>query len=120
MGKYIVKRVLLAIVSILIVSAITFFVMNIIPGGPFNKEKATSAEAQKVLEERYNLDKPIPEQYVIYMNNLLVRHQLPLVICDAKFLKRLYDMHAVRSERQIQIAAHRRFLTVHGFSFQLL
>ena len=70
MGKYIVKRVLLAIVSILIVSAITFFVMNIIPGGPFNKEKATSAEAQKVLEERYNLDKPIPEQYVIYMNNL--------------------------------------------------
>ena len=70
MGKYIVKRVLLAIISILIVSAITFFVMNIIPGGPFNKEKATSAEAQKVLEERYNLDKPIPEQYVIYMNNL--------------------------------------------------
>ena len=54
MGKYIVKRVLLAVVSILIVSAITFFVMNIIPGGPFNKEKATSAEAQKVLEERYN------------------------------------------------------------------
>ena len=49
MGKYIVKRVLLAIISILIVSAITFFVMNIIPGGPFNKEKAKSAEAQKVL-----------------------------------------------------------------------
>lgn len=71
MGKYIVKRVLLAIISILIVSAITFFVMNIIPGGPFNKEKATSVEAQKVLEERYNLDKPVPEQYVIYMNNLL-------------------------------------------------
>ena len=71
MGKYIVKRVILAIVSIFIVSAITFFVMNIIPGGPFNKEKATSKEAQKVLEERYNLDKPITTQYVLYMNNLL-------------------------------------------------
>ena len=71
MGKYIVKRVLLAILSILIVSAITFFVMNAIPGGPFNKEKATSKEAQQVLEERYNLDKPVPEQYVLYMNNLL-------------------------------------------------
>ena len=71
MGKYIGKRILLAIVSVLIVSAITFFVMNMIPGGPFNKEKATSAEAQRVLEERYNLDKPVPEQYVIYMNNLL-------------------------------------------------
>jgi len=71
MGKYIIKRTLLAILTIFIVSAITFFVMNIIPGGPFNKEKATSAEAIKVLEERYNLDKPVPEQYVLYMKNLL-------------------------------------------------
>ena len=71
MAKYIVKRILLAIVSIIIVSAITFFVMNAIPGGPFNKEKATSKQAQKVLEERYNLDKPVPEQDVLYMNNLL-------------------------------------------------
>ena len=71
MSKYLVKRVLLAILSILIVSAITFFVMNLIPGGPFNQEKATSKEAQQVLEERYNLDKPVPEQYVLYMNNLL-------------------------------------------------
>ena len=71
MTKYIVKRILLAIVSIIIVSAITFFVMNAIPGGPFNKEKATSKQAQKVLEERYNLDKPVGEQYILYMNNLL-------------------------------------------------
>lgn len=71
MAKYIGKRLVLAIVTIFIVSAITFFVMNAIPGGPFNKEKATSAEAQKVLEERYNLDKPLGEQYVIYLNNLL-------------------------------------------------
>ncbi len=71
MGKYTIKRIILAIVSILIVSAITFFVMNIIPGGPFNKEKATSAEAQRVLEERYNLDKPLGQQYILYMNNLI-------------------------------------------------
>jgi oligopeptide transport system permease protein len=70
-AKYIGKRLILAIISIFIVSAITFFVMNIIPGGPFNKEKATSAEAQKVLEERYNLDKPLPEQYALYLKNLL-------------------------------------------------
>ncbi len=71
MGKYIVKRILLAIVSIIIVSAIAFFAMNIIPGGPFNKEKASSAAVQQVLEERYNLDKSVPEQYVLYMKNLL-------------------------------------------------
>ncbi len=70
MGRYLIKRVLLAVVSIFIVSAITFFVMNAIPGGPFNKEKATSAEAQRVLEERYNLDKPLGEQYVLWLKNM--------------------------------------------------
>jgi len=71
MLKYTLKRVSLALVSVLIVSAITFFVMNLIPGGPFNKEKAASPAVQQALEERYNLDKPVGEQYVIYMNNLL-------------------------------------------------
>ena len=71
MLKYTIKRIGLALVSILIVSAITFFVMNLIPGGPFNKEKATSPAVQQALEERYNLDKPVGEQYLIYMNNLL-------------------------------------------------
>lgn len=71
MVKYILKRVLLAIVSVLVVSVITFFTMHLIPGGPFNKEKATSAQAKKVLEERYNLDKPLGEQYVLYMARLL-------------------------------------------------
>ena len=71
MTKYIIKRVLLAIFSILMVSAITFFVMNLIPGGPFNSEKATSAAAIAVLEERYNLDKPVPVQYVLWLANIL-------------------------------------------------
>ena len=71
MGKYIIKRVLLAVVSIAIVSAIAFFAMNAIPGGPFNKEKASTPAVQAELEKRYNLDKPVPEQYVIYMNKLL-------------------------------------------------
>ena len=40
LAKYIVKRIFLAIVTILIVCAITFFAMNAIPGGPFDGEKA--------------------------------------------------------------------------------
>lgn len=71
MAKYITKRVLLAVVSIFIVSAVTFFAMNAIPGGPFNNEKATSPAVIAELEKRYNLDKPVPEQYVLYMKNLL-------------------------------------------------
>lgn len=71
MAKYIVKRILLAIATLLIVCGITFFSMNAIPGGPFDGEKATSPEVRAVLEQRFNLDKPVPEQFVLYMNNLL-------------------------------------------------
>ena len=42
MGKYIVKRVLLAILTVFIICAITFFTMHAVPGGPFNREKALS------------------------------------------------------------------------------
>ena len=71
MTRYIVKRVLLAIVSVFIICAITFFAMNAIPGGPFNSEKALSEATRQVLEARYNLDKPVPVQFVLYLKNLL-------------------------------------------------
>lgn len=71
LGKYLTKRILLAIASIWIITLITFFTMNAIPGGPFNKEKATSAAVIATLEARYNLDKPLGEQYILYMTNLL-------------------------------------------------
>lgn len=65
------KRIGLALVTIFIVCLITFFAMNAIPGGPFNSEKASSPEVQAVLKARYNLDKPVLEQFVIYMGNML-------------------------------------------------
>ena len=46
---YILKRVLLALLTIWIVITVTFFVMHSIPGGPFASEKAISAEAQAAL-----------------------------------------------------------------------
>ena len=71
MGKYVVKRVLRAVLTVFVISLITFFAMNAIPGGPFNSEKALSPEVKRVLMERFNLDKPVPVQYVIYMRRLL-------------------------------------------------
>ena len=71
MLKYMIKRLLLAAVTVLIIAAITFFAMNAIPGGPFSKEKATDPTVQAMLEARFNLDKPVPEQFLIYMKNLL-------------------------------------------------
>lgn len=71
MTKYMVKRVILAVVSIIIVTLITFFVMNLIPGGPFSSEKAPSQAVLDALNKRYNLDKPLGQQYLLYMKNLL-------------------------------------------------
>lgn len=71
MYRYVIKRVALAIVTVFIIAGITFFTMNAIPGGPFASEKAPSKEVQAVLEARYNLDKPVGEQFIIYVKNFL-------------------------------------------------
>lgn len=71
MKRYVIKRIVLAIVTVFIISAITFFAMNAIPGGPFNSEKAPSPEVKAVLLERYNLDKPVVQQFGIYILNVL-------------------------------------------------
>ncbi len=71
MAKYIIKRVAMGIFSIFIVATVTFFVMNLVPGGPFVAEKSISAAAQQALAEKYGLDKPLGVQYVNYMESLL-------------------------------------------------
>ena len=71
MAKYIIKRVAMGIFSIFIVATVTFFVMNLVPGGPFVAEKSISAAAQQALAEKYGLDKPLGVQYVNYMKSLL-------------------------------------------------
>ena len=67
MLKYILKRILLAIVAIWAVATLTFFLMNMVPGGPFLSEKAISPQATAALEAKYGLDKPLWQQYLTYM-----------------------------------------------------
>ncbi len=70
---YVLKRVLLALLTVWIVITVTFFVMHAIPGGPFTSEKAITAEAQAALEAKYGLDKPLFEQYVTYLRDIVTR-----------------------------------------------
>ena len=70
MAKYVVKRVLLAVVTMFLICFITFFAMNAIPGGPFNGEKAKSEAVMQALNARYGLDKPVEEKFINYMKNL--------------------------------------------------
>ena len=69
MIKYIIKRVGAAIITIFLVATITFFMMNLVPGGPFVAEKNISEQAQNALKEKFGLDKPLGEQYINYMVN---------------------------------------------------
>ena len=71
MAKYIVKRVAMGIFSVFIVATLTFFIMNLVPGGPFVAEKSISKAAQQALAEKYGLDKPLGVQYLNYMNTLI-------------------------------------------------
>ena len=71
MAKYIVKRVAMGIFSVFIVATLTFFIMNLVPGGPFVAEKSISKAAQQALAEKYGLDKPLGVQYLNYMNSLI-------------------------------------------------
>lgn len=70
MLKYIAKRVFTSIITIWAVITITFFLVRLMPGGPFTSEKLT-VEMKAVLNEKYGLDKPIGDQYALYMKNLL-------------------------------------------------
>ncbi|MBQ9488912.1 MAG: ABC transporter permease [Lachnospiraceae bacterium] len=72
MRNYIIKRILLAIVTIFVVMTITFFMMHAIPGTPFSTGNDTmSAESLEVLMSRYGLDQPLYKQYVRYVTNIL-------------------------------------------------
>lgn len=66
-----IKRILLALLTILIICMITFFAMHAVPGGPFNREKALSQATVDALNARYGLDKPLFTQFINYMKGLL-------------------------------------------------
>ena len=68
---YIIKRLILAVVTVWVVITVTFFVMHAVPGGPFMGEKAISPAAQKALETKYGLDKPLMTQYVTYLKDIV-------------------------------------------------
>ena len=71
MTKYIVKRIALGLLSIFVVATLTFFLMNLVPGGPFVAEKSISKAAQKALEAKYGLDKPLFERYITYITDFV-------------------------------------------------
>ncbi|MBR2800083.1 MAG: ABC transporter permease, partial [Oscillospiraceae bacterium] len=71
MTKYIIKRLLMAVLTVFVVATLTFFLMNAVPGGPYEAEKAISPQARAALEAKFGLDQPLFKQYITYMRNIL-------------------------------------------------
>ncbi len=71
MGKYIAKRVLSGLVTILVLATCCFFLMHAIPGSPFSKgEQGVPDAVMQRLNEKYGLDQPLAVQYARYMENI--------------------------------------------------
>lgn len=70
MNRYYIKRIVSAVVTILLIATVTFFMMRAIPGGPFSRERALPDAIIEALNRKYNLDAPLFKQYVDYMLGL--------------------------------------------------
>ncbi|WP_058486598.1 ABC transporter permease [Defluviitalea phaphyphila] len=70
MLRYIIKRLLMAVATLWVISTLTFILMHALPNDPFTDPKL-KPEVKQALREKYGLDKPLSEQYVIYMKNLI-------------------------------------------------
>lgn len=73
MGGFIIKRLIIMIVTLWIIVSITFLLMHSVPGGPFSDdEKSLTPAVEKALLEKYNLDDPILKQYFSFLKGLMV------------------------------------------------
>jgi peptide/nickel transport system permease protein len=71
-GMYIIKRLFTMIVTIWLIATLTFIIMKSIPGDPFASDaNVLPEEVLQNIRAKYNLDKPLPVQYALYMKNLL-------------------------------------------------
>jgi len=70
MARYIIGRLASLIFVLIAVSMITFFIMQAVPGGPFDEDKQPLPPAAKAnIMRKYGLDKPVWQQYLNYMSN---------------------------------------------------
>jgi len=71
MFLYTVKRLIAGVITVWFIATATFIAMHSVPGDPLMNDKAVNEEIRANLEARYGLDRPLPEQYFIYLSNML-------------------------------------------------
>jgi oligopeptide transport system permease protein len=71
MLSYVIRRFFSAIPTLFVIVTISFFLMRVAPGGPFNQEKGLNPVVKANLQRQYNLDEPLWQQYLYYLNDLI-------------------------------------------------
>ena len=73
MRKFILKRLLNILLTLFVIATFTFFLMKLLPGSPFDEERlsALSTEQRAEFLSKYGLDKPVANQYLIYLKNVV-------------------------------------------------
>jgi ABC-type dipeptide/oligopeptide/nickel transport system permease component len=71
MWSYTVKRIVQGIITVWFIATATFVAMHNVPGDPLSSDRATNETIRANLEARYGLDRPLFEQYLVYMGNML-------------------------------------------------
>ena len=70
MMAYALRRLLGAIPTLFVIVTVAFFMMRLAPGGPFDSERRLPPEVERNVKAAYNLDKPLTQQYLIYLGKL--------------------------------------------------
>ncbi|MDX9918013.1 MAG: ABC transporter permease [Gudongella sp.] len=71
MKSFYFKQIISMIITIILITTLTFTMMHSIPGGPFTRERPVPEEILRALNAKYNLDEPLPVQYLKYMKGLV-------------------------------------------------
>ena len=70
MLRYFFKRVLHGVPVLIVVATLTFIIMRLVPGGPFDEEKKLPPEILANIQAKYHLDQPVITQYLLYLKQL--------------------------------------------------
>lgn len=71
MGLYVIRRLLSAIPTLFLIVTISFFLIRVAPGGPFDLERPLEAKVMENLRKIYQLDQPLWYQYWLYLSALM-------------------------------------------------
>ena len=71
MVRYFAKRIGMMVIALFMIALLTFAIMHSIPGGPFTSDRKVTPEVEAALNAKYNLDAPLPEQFLDYVGGLL-------------------------------------------------